>query len=80
MFKKKKKVPVNRHPGKFQSVKQQSHTETDVTATQDRQRSLAPATSSLGYRGKILDDEELKSSVFSLNIASNDEHSGSPLY
>ena len=31
----KKQVPVNGHPGKFQSVKQQSHAETDITATQE---------------------------------------------
>ena len=33
--KKKEEVPVNGHPGKFQSAKQQSHAETDITATQE---------------------------------------------
>lgn len=43
-----------------------------------RQTSLAPAPSAIGE--KIKEDEELKSSIFSLNIASTDKHSSSPLY
>ena len=33
--KKKRNVPVNGHPDNFQSVKQQSHAETDITTTQE---------------------------------------------
>ena len=33
--KKKRNVPVNGHPDNFQSVKQQSHTETDITTMQE---------------------------------------------